>query len=145
MINRGNSGDSDGDEVNDDRDSDSGSDSDGDEEEQGEDKDEDDDNDESFLEIDTEEVFELLAKGKSYATFKGTQCTHCTAFKNFLLNLHCRTFLRRTLSLLPWLGNVLSTDIMHCFSPSKQLFITFSSCSFYRSQELGVFSTHDRC
>ena len=63
------------------------SDSDLSEEEQGEDdddneddnNDDDDDNDdESFIEIDTEEVFELLAKGKSYATYEGTHCTYCT-------------------------------------------------------------------
>lgn len=68
-------GNSDEDEKNDD--SDLGEEEQG---EQGEDEDDDneddsDEDDESFIEIDTEEVFELLAKGKSYATYEGTYCT----------------------------------------------------------------------
>ena len=60
-LDRANTDLSDGDEGNDD--------SDNEEEEQGEEDDE--EEDESFIEIDTEEVFEHIAKGKSYATFEG--------------------------------------------------------------------------
>jgi hypothetical protein len=69
-----------GDESNDD--------SDNEEVEQGEEEEE--EEDESFIEIDTEEVFEHIAKGKSYATFEGT----CAIFKYrtmwyFFAGLYC--------------------------------------------------------
>ena len=67
MINRGESGDGDGDDTFDGSDRDEGV--------RGEEGEDNDDDDESFIEIDTEEVFELLAKGKSYATFEGTHRT----------------------------------------------------------------------
>lgn len=67
---------SDGDEGNDDTDND--------EEEQGEGEEEEDVEDESFIEIDTEEVFEHIAKGKSYATFEGTYIQFST--------VRCRIF-----------------------------------------------------
>jgi hypothetical protein len=70
---------SDGDEGNDDTDNE--------EEEQGEEEEEE---DESFIEIDTEEVFEHIAKGKSYATFEGTYAlfNHRTMWY-FFNGLHC--------------------------------------------------------
>jgi DNA mismatch repair ATPase MutL len=61
---RANSDLSDGDEGN--------GDSDNEGEEQGDEEEEEEEEDESFIEIDTEEVFEHIAKGKSYATFEGT-------------------------------------------------------------------------
>ena len=68
-------GNSDEDETNENSDSGEG--------EQGEHYDNDNEDDESFIEIDTEEVFELLAKGKSYATYEGTHCRHCTYCTNY--------------------------------------------------------------
>lgn len=70
---------SDGDGSNDD--------SDNEEEEQGEEEEDDEEEDESFIEIDTEEVFEHIAKGKSYATFEGTCIQFITVqFAIFLLD-----------------------------------------------------------
>ena len=66
-IDRINSDLNDGDESNDDSDNEEGEQ--GEEEEEDE---EDEEEDESYIEIDTEEVFEHIAKGKSYATFEGT-------------------------------------------------------------------------